>query len=110
MSTVKTASWGCTSPFPKTRCLELGSEQQPYRGAGETKAPLELGLWKRTVREREREFSEQGPTPQHPNNQPGLEGGPAKGTQSYSPGPEGTAVLSVQPREGRAAWGQIPHT
>lgn len=54
ISTVRTAKLGMHSPFPKTRCLEPGSEQQPYRGAGETKAPLELGLWKRTVRERER--------------------------------------------------------
>lgn len=44
ISMVKMPSWECSSPFPKTRCLELGSEQQPYRGAGETRAPLELGL------------------------------------------------------------------
>lgn len=44
ISMVKMPSWECISPFPKTRCLELGSEQQPHRGAAETNAPLELGL------------------------------------------------------------------
>lgn len=77
ISMVKMPSWKYISPFPKTRFLE----RQPYRGAGLTKAPLELGLWKGTVRETE--LSEQALTPQRPNNQPGVEGGPAKGTQSY---------------------------
>lgn len=43
--------------------------------------------------ERQNSVSRHSP-PQRPNNQPGVEGGPAKGTQSYSPG--GTMVLSVQ--------------
>lgn len=52
ISMVKMPSWECISPFPKTRCLELGSERQPHRGAAETNAPLELGLRKGTVTDR----------------------------------------------------------
>lgn len=50
--------------------------------------------------------------PQRPNNQPGVEGGPAKGTQSYFPG--GTMVLSVKHSPdcspGKATSGQMSPT
>lgn len=44
ISTVKMLSGEWDFPFSKTRCRELGSEQQPDRGAGETKASSGLGL------------------------------------------------------------------
>ena len=44
ISKVKMLSGEWDFPFSKTRCRELGSEQQPDRGAGETKASSGLGL------------------------------------------------------------------
>lgn len=44
ISAVKMLSGKWDFPFSKTGCLELGSEQQPDRGAGETTASSGLGL------------------------------------------------------------------
>lgn len=61
--------------------------------------------------ERQNSVSRHSP-PQRPNNQPGVEGGPAKGTQSYFPG--GTMVLSVKHSPdcspGKATSGQMSPT
>lgn len=71
-----------------------------------------LGAWSVKRRsERQNSVSRHSP-PQRPNSQPGIEGGPAKGTQSYFPG--GTMVLSVKHSPdcspGKAASGQMSPT
>lgn len=59
ISMVKMPSWECISPFPKTRCLELGSEQQPHRRSRDKRS---LRAWS-VKRDSDRQnSSEQAPT------------------------------------------------
>lgn len=106
ISMVKMPSWKYISPFPKTRFLE----RQPYRGAGLTKSPLELGLWKGTVRETE--LSEQALTPTASQQSTWSRGRASQGDPKLIPG--GAMVLSVKHSPdcspGKATSGQMSPT
>lgn len=106
ISMVKMPSWKYISPFPKTRFLE----RQPYRGAGLTKAPLELGLWKGTVRETE--FSERALTPTVSQQSTWTRGRTSQGDPKLLSwrhnGALSEALPRLQPREG-SIRPDVPH-
>lgn len=106
LSMVKMPSWEYISPFPKTRCLE----RAPYRGAGLTKAPLELGLWKGTVRDRIQWAGT------HPHSVPTIhwsrgrtsQGDPKLFSWRHN-GALSAALPRLQPRDGNIR-SDVPHT
>lgn len=49
---LKRPSWGCISPFPKTRCLRAGVWAAATQRSRRDKSCLRLDLWKGTVRDR----------------------------------------------------------